>query len=235
MALRELVYELVHPLLGAVARNHWLINRLFDVRVPRGIVVHFDPTTLLLCHALRQTVTADDKIALEVGVGQGALLAIGLLKSTSIKVQGVDCSAARVLSSQQVEAHNQLEPQFYTSDLFDSVPSDQQFDLIFFNPPYVPTCEGRKLKLTRRMCADSDRVWDGGDDGAEVLRSFLEQAHRFLTPRGRILFGVQPIFLPVRHIETIVADADWKIKQQVQRCCIGSVVYVLERSESKAD
>ena len=230
MALREFVYELVHPLLGAVARNRWLINRLFDVRVPKQIVVHFDPTTLLLRHALRQIVTADDRTALEVGIGQGALLALGLAKSTNIEVQGVDCSAARVGSSQQVAAHNGVDPKFYTSDLFGSVPVDQKFDLIFFNPPYVPTSEGQQLKLTRRMCADSDRVWDGGDDGAEVLRDFLEQAHRFLTPRGRILFGVQPMFLPGVRIETLVADTRWAISQQVQRCCIPSVVYVLEQN-----
>lgn len=233
MAFRELVYELVHPLIGAVARNRWLIYRLFDVRVPPQVVVHFDPTTLLLRHALRQCVTPDDQAALEIGIGQGGLLALGLMKSTGIRIHGVDYSAARVSSSQQVADYNQLEPNFYISDLLDDIPNDQRFDLIFFNPPYVPTIAGKQLKLTRRMRADSDRVWDGGDDGVQVLQAFLEQSHRFLTPHGRILFGVQPLFLPASRIEKIVAESRWSIKQQVRRCCIPSIVYVLEHTEGE--
>ncbi len=233
MAFQAIVYELFHPLLGAAARNRWLIHWLFDVRIPRQTVVHFDPTTLLLRHALRQSVAPDDRTALEVGIGQGGLLALGLLKSTALQVHGVDYSAARVHSSQQVADFNQLKPRFYVSDLLDGIPSEQQFDLIFFNPPYVPTVAGKQLKLTHRMRADSDRVWDGGDDGVQVLQAFLEQAHRFLAPHGRILFGLQPLFLPTARVERIVAETRWKIKRQVRRCCIPSIVYILVHADGE--
>ena len=227
MEIKQLAYELVHPLLGAVARNRWLINCLFDVRVPKQIVVHFDPTTLLLRRALRHTVTAADRTALEVGIGQGALLTLGLLKSSKIDVQGIDCSQARVLSSQVVAAHNGLNPRFFVSDLFGSVPPDHQFDLIFFNPPYVPTSDGQQLKLTRRMRADSDRVWDGGTDGTQVLQAFLQQAPQFLSRSGRVLFGLQTNFVPVERVESVVSASGFVVLDRVTRCCLPSLVYVL--------
>ena len=67
MVVRKLVYNLVHPLSNALARNHWLIHRLFDIRIPKQTIVHFDPTTLLLRHALLRTVEPDDRQALEIG------------------------------------------------------------------------------------------------------------------------------------------------------------------------
>jgi release factor glutamine methyltransferase len=227
MALRHVVYELCVPILGTVARSRWLIRRLFQVDVPPHITVHFDPTTVLLLFALRREVTPEDKTALEMGIGQGALVSLALHKATGIDVQGVDRSEARVRSSQDVATHNSLQLRFFVSDLFSAVAASEQFDIIFFNPPYVPTAQGRRLKLTRRMRADSDRVWDGGDDGSCVIELFLQHAHNFLTPRGRVLVGAQPIFLPAQRIEELAAKTRWTITQQVSRCCIPSRVYVL--------
>jgi release factor glutamine methyltransferase len=141
MSIRRLLYHVVHPVLGLAAR------------IPRDITVHFDPTTLLLRFALQQVVVPQDKSALDVGIGQGALLALGLQRSTHLYVEGVDCSESRVHSSRLVAHHNALTANFFVSNLFSAVPPDCQYDLIFFNPPYVPTRNGEELKLTRRMRA----------------------------------------------------------------------------------
>jgi methylase of polypeptide subunit release factors len=107
------------------------------------------------------------------------------------------------------------------------VPPDRQYDLIFFNPPYVPTLLGEQLKMTRRMRADSDRVWNGGQDGTDVLRQFLLQAPAHLSPRGRVVFGVQPIFVPDQRIDALVKQTQLAVLHRITRCCIPSTVYVL--------
>jgi release factor glutamine methyltransferase len=234
MAIRHLVYELVHPVLGAVARNRWLIRRLFGVRVPRDTVVHFDATTLLLRHVLPLAVRPADRVALEVGIGQGALLALALRRTTHLEVHGLDCSAGRVSSSQRVAEYNGIDACFFRSDLFSQVAPGRLYDLIFCNPPYVPTREGRQLRLTRRMRADSDRVWDGGDDGTRVLQTFLERAADYLQPGGRVLFGVQPIFIPPARVEQMVTDCGWTIVQRWRRRWIGSVAYLLTSDTNAA-
>lgn len=233
MSLRKLLYQVVHPVLGLAARNRFLIGRVFGIRVPREITVHFDPTTLLLRLALRQVVTPRDKFALEIGIGQGALLALGLRQSTQLRVEGVDCSEPRVRSSQEVAKHNGLSADFYVSDLFDRVPSDRQYDVIFFNPPYVPTRDGEELGLTRHMRADSGRVWDGGDNGMQVLREFLLRVPAHLSPRGRVLFGVQPMFVPDHSVQALIDASRLVLLNRITRRWIPSAVYVLGHTSDR--
>jgi release factor glutamine methyltransferase len=233
MSLRNLLYQVVRPVLGLAARNRFLIRRVFGIRVPRAVTVHFDPTTLLLRLALQQVVVPQDKLALEVGIGQGALLVLGLQKSTQLRVEGVDCSETRVRSSQKVAKYNQLAADFYVSDLFDQVPPDRQYDLIFFNPPYVPTRDGEQLGLTRHMRADSSRVWDGGDNGMQVLREFLLRVPAHLTSRGRVLFGVQPIFVPEENVQAMIDVSHLVLLNRITRRWIPSVVYVVGHASDR--
>ncbi len=228
MVIRTQTYHLVHPVLNALARNRWLIYRLFGIRIPRHLVVHFDPTTWLMRHALVHAVRAGDRRVLEMGIGQGGLLSLSLIKSRALQVDGVDCSASRVSSSRIVAAHNQLAPRFFVSDLFSDITARDRYDLIFFNPPYVPTSTGRQLKLTRRMCADKDCVWDGGEDGTRVLREFLRQAPSYLTAQGRVLFGVQPVFLPARRVASVVEVTQFEVLESISRCCLPSRAYILK-------
>ena len=65
--------------------------------------------------------------------------------------------------------------------------------------------------------------------GAQVLRAFLQQAPPYLSPRGRILFGVQTIFVPRQRVESIVEEGDFDVLRRFSRCCIPSVAYVLRK------
>jgi release factor glutamine methyltransferase len=152
---------------------------------------------------------------------------VALAKTTTLEVQGVDCSIERMESSRRVALHNDVNPTFFVSDLFCNLKDDSRFDLIYFNPPYVPTRQGRQLRLTARMHADSDCVWDGGADGTEVLQRYLREAHHFLAPHGRLLFGVQPVFLAADVIHPLVRAEGWRVVDEFSPCCIPSVVYVL--------
>lgn len=61
------------------------------------------------------------------------------------------------------------------SDLFSAVPKEK-FDLIIFNPPYLPAHPGAE-----------DIALDGGKRGYELLVRFLGEALGFLKPRGELL------------------------------------------------
>jgi release factor glutamine methyltransferase len=64
------------------------------------------------------------------------------------------------------------------SDLFSKVP--EKFDLIIFNPPYLPT-EDWEPK-------DEEAIsWDGGRSGREVIDRFLKDVKDHLVRGGRIL------------------------------------------------
>ena len=229
MWFRRLAYDLTHPLIGSVSRSRAVVQRLFGVAIPPALSVQFDPTTLLLKQALFAVSEPADRSALEVGIGQGALLAIGLAQTRSIRVDGVDLSPERVRSSRTVAEFNGVSADFFTSDLFASVPLERRYDLIFFNPPYVPTVVGKQLSLTRRMRVESDAVWDGGTDGTELIRRFASGVAQFLSPRGRALFGFQRVFVSETRVAQILAETSLSLQRRFTKWYIPSVVYVASR------
>lgn len=65
--------------------------------------------------------------------------------------------------------------QFIYSDLFSNIKDKKKFDLIIFNPPYLPSQEIKIKEI------------DGGKNGTEIIERFLKQARYFLRLKGKIL------------------------------------------------
>ncbi|MFW9772779.1 MAG: HemK2/MTQ2 family protein methyltransferase [Candidatus Thorarchaeota archaeon] len=63
---------------------------------------------------------------------------------------------------------------FLQSDLFKSFPQrlKQKFNIIIFNPPYLPSIKGNKIPF--------DLNWNGGVKGIEILESFLDEVIEFI-------------------------------------------------------
>ena len=61
------------------------------------------------------------------------------------------------------------------SDLFSNIKT--KFDLIIFNPPYLPQDKGIE-----------DPALYGGKKGYEISEKFFNQVSQYLTPKGKILF-----------------------------------------------
>lgn len=233
MPLKNIAYDLVHPLLRYLRNHRIVIRKIFGVRIPTGTSVQFDPTTILLSRTVREICTPEDSRVLEVGVGQGALVLLSLAKDRNLQSDGIDCSSTRVASSLRVAEHNQIAINCWVSDLFSQVPWPTQYDLIFFNPPYVPTEVGEGLRLTERLQVDGDQVWDGGKDGTTVLRSFLMQAAKYTSDRGRVVFGVQEIFVPDQVVSDAISDCGYKMLSRITKPLIPSVVYVVSPVAAK--
>lgn len=70
-----------------------------------------------------------------------------------------------------------LNTKIIKSNLFEKLnPKKDRFDLILFNPPYLPENE-----------FDSGIDTTGGKNGSEVINKFLVSAKDYLNPKGRIL------------------------------------------------
>ena len=64
------------------------------------------------------------------------------------------------------------------SDLFSNI--KEKFDIIIFNPPYLP--EDKNNKEDR----ESKLATTGGKKGSEIINRFLQQAKKHLTKDGKI-------------------------------------------------
>jgi release factor glutamine methyltransferase len=70
---------------------------------------------------------------------------------------------------------------FRLGDLFGPV-RGESFDLLVFNPPYLPSEDGE------RSSDPVELAWDGGKDGRKVLDRFLREFPHHLKPEGRAFF-----------------------------------------------
>jgi release factor glutamine methyltransferase len=67
-------------------------------------------------------------------------------------------------------------------DLFTVLQPTETFDLITFNPPYVPTPKGQTTDNWL------DLATSGGEDGLQITTRFLAGVHRYLTTTGHAYF-----------------------------------------------
>lgn len=132
--------------------------------------------SFLLAEAALSEIKGTERI-LEVGCGSGIISAV-IKANTIAKITGIDINpyAAACTKENGVDA--------IRGDLLSCVKGE--FDIIIFNPPYLPGREGAKKDwITVAL--------DGGHDGREIIFRFLEDALPHLVENGRILMVVSSL------------------------------------------
>ncbi|MFQ5475177.1 MAG: HemK2/MTQ2 family protein methyltransferase [Candidatus Nanoarchaeia archaeon] len=126
----------------------------------------------LLLEALKKVVKPDHLI-LDMGTGTG-LLADAASKITD-KVVAVDINPESI--DLCTKNHRKTGIIFKQSDLFENV--NNKFDIIVFNPPYLPLDEDEPEDLRTATT--------GGKHGHEIIGRFMESASDYLVDDGKIL------------------------------------------------
>lgn len=135
--------------------------------------------TLLLLEAALAEVRPGDRV-LEVGTGSGHIAAS--LGGRAARVVALD------LNPYAVKAARARGVEVLRTDLFAGVRGP--FDLILFNPPYLPTTPDE------RMDDWLEYALDGGPDGRRTIARFLAGLALVLAPRGRVLLLVSSLTGP---------------------------------------
>lgn len=131
----------------------------------------------LLATAARDDVRLGER-ALDVGTGSGYV------------ASALDEAGARVLASDVnptacQQAAGQGLPTV-RADMF-TFSQDGVFDLVTFNPPYLPTPEHEEWDDWM------ERALSGGEDGRRLVDPFLDDIGRVLTEDGRVLLLVSSL------------------------------------------
>ena len=148
------------------------------------LVYPIEADTILLCEAAAAEVRANDRV-LEVGSGSG-FIAFRLLRKASLVI-ATDCNpyAARMTHKKGVDV--------ICTDFAAALRGP--FDLILFNPPYLPTAPEERIDDPLELALD------GGTDGRSVIARFAATVGDVLAPQGRILLLVSSLTGPQEVID----------------------------------
>ncbi len=134
-----------------------------------------EDTFLLLKTALEEVRPADS--VLEMGCGRGLISRELTSKARRVIATDINPHALRMARKMGVET--------VRADQFRGIGA--RFDLILFNPPYLPTGPQDKLEGWLNL------AFDGGVSGRETINPFLEDLRDHLAPGGRALLLVSTL------------------------------------------
>lgn len=110
------------------------------------------------------------KEVLDMGTGNGEIALKAAEQGARVTAVDIDPEAISYTLEKIKRESKSDQVTVKQSDLFENV--DKTFDVIFFNPPYVPSTEKNYVDL------------DGGETGNEVAEKFLESADKYLKDKG---------------------------------------------------
>ena len=137
--------------------------------------------------------------ALDIGTGCGLL---GILSAKrGAKVVAIDINPHAVRCAQLNAKLNDVADRFEArqGNLFEKV-GHREFDLIIFNPPYLPTEQNDKAERWL------EKAWQGGKTGREVIERFMQALPRYLKPKGRMLMVLSSLSDPEKVVSALDAQ-----------------------------
>ncbi len=136
---------------------------------------------------------------LDMGTGSGIQALAAKENADKVVAADINEKAVEHVNSKGIDAR--------VSDLFSNI--DGKFDLIIFNPPYLPEQEG-----------ENGLALSGGKKGHELSIRFLKQAKKHLNENGKILLVASSL---AGNIKELGKNLGYKIK------CLETEKYFFEK------
>lgn len=192
--------------------------------MPKEIMEVYEPRedTFLLLKQVRRYAKG---FVLDMGTGTG-LLAIEAAKQADY-VLGVDINE-EALRRARANAYGIENIEFVRSDLFEIFRKEpkrfpNRFDLIIFNPPYLPEHKGEQETIKAAI--------SGGKHGYEILDRFFKDVSEFLKQDGKVLI-VFSTLTGLNHVHDILERYAFKFQKlsEKQLAFETLFVYIAEKS-----
>lgn len=117
---------------------------------------------------------------LELGTGCGILGIFAAEKASKVIMTDISPIALKC-AKKNAKLNNLADKiEIRQGDLFDPIKIDEKFDIIIFNPPYLP------IPKEEKKGDWLEKAWNGGENGRDIIDRFLSQFENFLKEDGRV-------------------------------------------------
>jgi len=161
----------------------------------------YDPSedSFLLAKAALSEIRDAERV-LEVGCGCGIISAV-IKANTKASIVGIDIDphAAKCTKENGVEV--------IRGDLLNCIKG--KFDMISFNPPYLPTNENERINGWENVALD------GGYDGRKVIYRFLKNAGNCLAENGVILMVLSSL-TGIEEVKSRMKSLGYEVEEKIQ-------------------
>lgn len=164
-----------------------------DFDVTRDVLIPRPDTETLVMAVLDAAKPLVEPKILDLCTGSGCV-AIAIAKNCPAAiVTATDLSPTALTVAQENAAKHKVDQRitFQNGDLFAAVGSEERFDIIATNPPYVTTAELETLAMDIRKY-EPRQALDGGPDGLNVVRGIVRDAAAHLQPGGSVFVEISP-------------------------------------------
>ena len=183
---------------------------------------YFDMTTLVLTKLVLREINKDDRV-LDMGTGTSSIIGLTIWKQCGCYVVCSDINPEIVSMAQENVEFNQAPIQVKHSNLFENIEED--FDVVVFNPPYVPTKKGTMSNLSKQFQSQ----WDGGEDGSVIVKQFLDELQQ-IKRSVRVYVGVNYWYLPKeKFLPMIEIKKDLKLREIYRHTFLPIEVFIIEK------
>jgi release factor glutamine methyltransferase len=121
-----------------------------------------------------------NKSVLELGTGCGLIALACALQGAQVVCTDINPYAIG-LTRRNIERNRHLLKgtiEIRQGDLFSVLRKYERFDVIVFNPPYLPTKNNEKIDTWFEIATD------GGPTGLKLTKRYLQGLHKHLQPKG---------------------------------------------------
>ena len=218
--LESIIQKFVFQLM----KSRYAARQIFkiDFKPVKKGAYYFDMTTLVLTKLVLREINKDNRV-LDMGTGTSSIVGLTLWKQCGCYVVCSDINPEIVSMAQENVEFNQAPIQVKHSNLFENIEED--FDVVVFNPPYVPTKKGTMSNLSKQFQSQ----WDGGEDGSVIVKQFLDELQQ-IKRSVRVYVGVNYWYLPKeKFLPMIEIKKDLKLRKIYRHTFLPIEVFIIEK------
>ncbi len=212
---RDLIRQRVEgcPVAYLVGRKEFFS---LEFEVGRAVLIPRPDSECVVDECLRLAKPLPEPRVLDIGTGSGNLAVAVARQHKTAKVTAIDVSPeALALAERNAAKHGVgARMRFLRGDVFGPLTTEERFDFVLSNPPYIPHDDLAKLEPGVRDY-EPHLALDGGKDGFAVFDRLVAEAPQHLTPGGYLIVEIgSPQEVPAR--ARLEAHGGYELAKTVQ-------------------